>query len=294
MHSIKSKKTQNYRFDFLAIGTSWSIETTQELSDSLKEIIASKIEAFDKTYSRFGDDSQVSRIAEKKGEYTFPKGDSILFDMYDTLFRVSNGKVSPLIGAALEDLGYDKTYSLRAKSRIRDTADYGLVQRTGTTITTREPLLFDFGAAGKGYLVDLISTILDESNVSDYVIDASGDIRHKGSEIERVGLENPYDSKKVVGVIELQNRALCGSAVNRRKWGNGLHHVLDATSGKPVEGIIATWVVADTALVADGLATALFFCRPNELAVHYNYEYMTIHESGAIEASSFFKEGLFI
>ena len=42
------------------------------------------------------------------------------------------------------------------------------------------------------------------------------------------------------------------SATNRRAWGNGLHHVIDATTGLPTRNVIATWAIAETALEADG------------------------------------------
>ena len=42
-------------------------------------------------------------------------------------------------------------------------------------------------------------------------------------------------------------------------------HVLDARTGTPTRGVVATWVVADTAAVADGAATALFFVEPDRL-----------------------------
>jgi FAD:protein FMN transferase len=74
----------------------------------------------------------------------------------------------------------------------------------------------------------------------------------------RVGLEHPLDPTRVVGVVELHGNALCASAVNRRAWSDGLHHVLDARTGASVDDVLATWVIADNAMLADGIATALF------------------------------------
>jgi thiamine biosynthesis lipoprotein len=60
----------------------------------------------------------------------------------------------------------------------------------------------------------------------------------------------------VIGVVDLVNRALCASAVNRRTWGEGLHHVIDGRTRKPTTEVVATWVIADDAATADGLARA--------------------------------------
>ena len=91
------------------------------------------------------------------------------------------------------------------------------------------------------------------------MVDASGDLRVRGAASERIALEHPADPTKAIGVVELRDGALCASASNRRAWGDGLHHVIDAVTGLPTAAVIATWALAPDALHADGLATALFF-----------------------------------
>ena len=90
------------------------------------------------------------------------------------------------------------------------------------------------------------------------VVDAGGDIAVRGAP-QRIGLEHPFDERRAIGVWEVADAALCASAVNRRAWGDGLHHVLDARTGAPVRTVAATWAVAPTAMRADAIATALFF-----------------------------------
>jgi thiamine biosynthesis lipoprotein len=101
-------------------------------------------------------------------------------------------------------------------------------------------------------------------------------------------------SQKAVGVAELRDAALCGSAINRRAWGEGLHHIVDAVTGRPVvDGVIATWVVADSALVADGLATAMFFVEPARLREAFTFEWVRLSSDGRLEASAGFRGELF-
>lgn len=64
------------------------------------------------------------------------------------------------------------------------------------------------------------------------------------------------------------------SAVNRRAWGNGLRHVLDARTGAPATDVVATGVVAGDAALADGLATALFFTGAHQLAEIFRFAYV--------------------
>jgi thiamine biosynthesis lipoprotein len=288
---------------FDAIGTRWCIDTDEPLSGEVRDRILDRIRRFDLTYSRFRPDSLVARVAAAPagGRFEFPEDSVALFDLYDRLVAATDGAVDPLVGRQLELLGYDPTYSLtpaaaavRARERARARPTWAAdIVRDGTTLITRRPLVIDVGAAGKGYLVDIISTILQQTGVAEFVVDAGGDLRHCGENGIRVGLEHPLDPRLVIGVANLQNRALCASAVNRRAWGNGLHHVLDARTGAPATEVVATWVVAGNAALADGLATALFFTGAQRLAETFRFAYVRMLADGRAELSPDFDGELF-
>ncbi|MFB4426325.1 FAD:protein FMN transferase [Streptomyces sp. QL37] len=279
------------------------IETEDPLSPGLRSSLLDRVERFDATYSRFRPDSLVSRIASapEGGRFEFPEDSRELFGLYDRLFEATDGAVDPLVGRELELLGYDASYSLtpapdevRAEERARGRAAWAAdVTRDGTAVVTRRPLVIDVGAAGKGYLVDILSEALLEAGHPRSVVDASGDLRHRGERATRVGLEHPFDARLVIGVAELRGRALCASGVSRRAWGDGLHHVLDARTGEPVSEVTATWVVADETALADGLATALFFTEPPRLLDSFDFTYVRMRSDGRAEASPDFLGELF-
>ena len=288
---------------FDAIGIRWEIETHEPLGASLERRMFERIEEFDATYSRFRPDSLVSRIADAPdgGRFDFPEDSVVLFDLYDRLHAATAGAVDPLVGRALELLGYDRTYSLtpasgpvRAAERTRGRPTWSEdVVRDGTSLLTRRPLVVDVGAAGKGYLVDIVSRLLREAGFAQFVVDGSGDIRHAGGGRVRIGLEHPFDPRLVVGVADLRECALCASAVNRRAWGEGLHHALDARTDVPARDVVATWVVADEAAVADGLATALFFAGAEDLAGAFRFSYVRMFADSRAEISPNFDGELF-
>jgi FAD:protein FMN transferase len=281
----------SYRFE--AIGTHFEIVSQAELSQALKQELHHTIETFDRYFSRFRDDSAVRQMATAPGVYVLPKGSQRLFELYETLGDITGGQFNPLVGASLEALGYDAKYSLRSKGNLASPPYDSTVRRQGLELELFKPAVLDIGAAGKGYLVDLLVDVLEGHGVHAYTIDASGDILHKGDMPEVIGLEDPLHPGKVIGSIALENRALCASATNRRAWGDGLHHIVDATTGVPVEAVIATWVLADDAMTADGLATALFFTEPDLLKARYNYEYMRIKADRSIDFSPAFNNALY-
>ena len=251
-----------------------------------------RCEVFDSTYSRFRDDSLVARMSTTPGTYPFPPDAPPLFDLYRRLYESTGGAVSPLVGAALENLGYDRGYSLRQSAPAQRVPAWDdAFAWDGTALTTLRPATVDVGAAGKGYLVDLVADVLREHGISEFTIDASGDILHVSPAPLRVGLEHPLDAKKAIGVATLQNRALASSATNRRAWGD-LHHVIDVTTGLPTRNVVATWAIAENAMLADGLATALFFAGA-ELAASFDFEFVRMFATGRVETSAGFEGELF-
>jgi thiamine biosynthesis lipoprotein len=282
---MQSSQTLSPSHTFDAIGVPWQIDTDRPLTAEAEAALHARIDEFDRVYSRFRDDSLVSTVARTPGTYLFPADAPPLFELYRRLYTATRGAMSPLVGHALEELGYDRTYSLQpSPTRTRVPEWHEALSWNGSELTTHSPALLDVGAAGKGYLVDLVATVLREHGVDAATVDASGDILHRSESELRVALEHPLDASKAIGVVSVQNQAICASAPNRRAWA-GLHHILDARTGLPTERVIATWAIAATALEADGLATALFFAEPAELAEEYNFQYVRMVSTGRVEHS---------
>lgn len=267
---------------FSAIGTRWRIETEHPIDPGLLRQVTALAESFDATYSRFRPDSLVSAMNRAAGRFTFPDHAAELFELYRRLYQATRGAVTPLVGSTLEHLGYDAAYSLARRNGPAPSIPSWPTEVTveGNVLTTGRPVLLDFGAAGKGFLVDLIAHLLSSSGISQFVVDASGDLMHRGLPAERVGLEDPREPARVIGVLEVADQALCASSTARRSWGEGLHHVIDPSTREPVRGVVASWVTSDSCAVADGLATALFLAEPDALARHFDFGYVRLHEDG--------------
>lgn len=281
-------------FAFDAIGTRWTIDTAASIEGVIGAAVRRRAEEFDATYSRFRPDSLVSVLSRRATSVRFPDDGAALFSFYDLLYRVTNGAVNPLVGGALEHLGYGPGYSLRrGTGTVTVPAWDQVVHVDGSVMTTTRPVVLDVGAAGKGYLVDLLGILLETAGVHEYLINGGGDLLHAGPSPCRVGLEDPVDDRRVVGVATLDNAALCGSAVNRRRWGQDLHHILDTSTGEPTTDITATWVAAGRAMIADGLSTALFFTDPAVLAREFTFSYVLMPATGGIQSSTDFDGELF-
>ncbi|MDW4571275.1 FAD:protein FMN transferase [Microbacterium sp. M3] len=277
----------SWRFD--AIGTGWEILTKRPLAPEVRDAVTARIDAFDRTWSRFRVDSAVSALARGGGSIPGPSDAVPMLDALAGISDATEGAVSPLVGASLAALGYDAAYSLRDRGPVAAPADWRkrLTWHDGA-LTLRGPAVIDVGALGKGRLVDLVLDVLARTERGDLVVDASGDLAVRGRP-QRIGLEHPFDPRRAIGVWEVTDAALCASAINRRSWpsatGTTLHHVLDARTGEPVRAIAATWAVAPDAMTADAAATALFFDGGPRLAHDWGVEWVRMTTDGRVEWS---------
>lgn len=293
LHSNKSKPKlkASQTITFEAIGTTWCIEIFNTLDDTepIRSKILTRIDAFDAVYSRFRNDSLVTRMSQTGGKYMLPDDAKALLDFYHVLYELTDGAVTPLIGNVLVEAGYDAEYSLTPKA-LHSPPSWGHALRYAyPELTIKVPVLLDVGAAGKGYLVDIVGTLLEEVNITDYAINAGGDIIYKTTlhtPLE-VALEHPDDPSLAIGVASILNQSICGSAGNRRTWAQ-FHHILDPRSLTSPQHIKALWVVANSGLVADGLATALFFVTPETLRSKFDFAYAIINADHTLTRSSNF------
>lgn len=284
------------KLEFEAIGTVWVIDfkskNTKAL-DSISKKINDLIGEFDKDYSRFRKDSLVFQMSQKTGKYKPPESGQIMMELYGKLYKLTEGKFTPLIGQALIETGYDDSYSFRPK-KVNEVKPWDFVMEfKDSSIEIIEPAILDFGGVGKGCLIDLISELFLAEGITEFCIDGGGDIYSRSDNFFRVGLEHPEDPKQVIGVAQIKNQSICASSGNRRKWGN-FHHILDPETLKSPDKILATWVIADQAIIADSLATCLFLVEPERLSSEFKFEYLVLYPDYTFKKSDGFSEELFL
>jgi thiamine biosynthesis lipoprotein len=295
--------SSQYIFD--AIGTHWVIDIedvlTKEKENTLFKKITDRITVFDKDYSRFRADSLVTAMSLEKGQYVLPDDAEKMMSMYKRMYDITGGLMTPLIGQALVDAGYDATYSLTQQRPLSEPRAWEMAMTyTYPYIDIHIPVLLDFGACGKGYLIDIVGGVLEENGVQSFCVDAGGDMVYKSAQKKSlvVGLEHPDmplqtdGSGTLIGTVSILNQSLCGSAGNRRTWGD-FHHIINPDTLKSPQHIRAVWVVADECMTADALTTALFFVSPEKLLSHFNFEYCIIHADYSIEKSAGFQAEIF-
>lgn len=129
----------------------------------------------------------------------------------------------------------------------------------------------DLNALAKGHVVDLVvDRAFAAFDLERLVVNAGGDLVHRGAEPLRVGVEDPhrpYDNAAPLAVLAVQDRAVATSG-RARRWftvdGVRRSRVLDPRTGQPVVHTASATVVAPDATTADAVATVASVLAPRE------------------------------
>ncbi|VVC01863.1 ApbE family protein [uncultured archaeon] len=226
----------------------------------------SELGRIEQAFSRFLPASELSCLNSHLGVWQDASAELVSLVSRAEEFRIlTDGHFDISLKSRLDALGYDKDYSFAPKqaasppSPVSTSPSFQLDKSSNRILLNKE---IEFGGLGKGYAADKVGEILQKSGVTHYYINAGGDINAKqveGCEPWTILLEHPDDAERAIGTLELDG-AIAGSAPNRRRWGEKgqLHHLLNAKTGMPAQGVKAIFVIAKTGIEADAYATAIF------------------------------------
>ncbi len=141
---------------------------------------------------------------------------------------------------------------------------------------------FDFGAIGKGFVVDRIAEKLEELGIERFVVNASGNMRIGKAPKESLGwpitIDVPSADAKAPGAELLRTRiSLCGIATSGDRWqrfpnapgeakGNYSSHIVDPATNTGISGRQSVTIIAESAADADAAATATCVRANRDLA----------------------------
>jgi len=130
---------------------------------------------------------------------------------------------------------------------------------------------FGLGGLAKGWAIDRATEAIAAAGCTGGLVDVGGDIRcfgrpgHEGKWI--VAVQNPFDREgnEFFGTLAIDDAAVCTSGNYERFIvidGKRYSHIIDPRTGRCVDLAPSVTVVAPTAAIADGWATALSVLGP--------------------------------
>lgn len=189
---------------------------------------------------------------------------------------LSDGAFDITIGPLVNRWGFGPTARQADQVPQQDEIDE-LLNRVGSrfieldvnnrTLRKDADVYIDLSGIAKGYAVDRIAQLFDSQDVASYFIEVGGELRIKGlkpgEQTWVPAIEKPVDTAPQVHNIFYANGesiAVAGSGDYRNYFDlDGVHysHEIDPVTGKPVtHNLASVYVIADTAALADALATA--------------------------------------
>ncbi len=120
----------------------------------------------------------------------------------------------------------------------------------------------------KGHIVDAMARTLEQCRVKNYLIEAGGDIRARGTKEHQrpwtVAVQDPGKSGCFPDVIELNTGAVATSGAYEASFDSAgkHHHIVHSDTGQSPQHDSSVSVLAPNAMAADALATTVFLLEP--------------------------------
>ena len=229
-------------------------------------------EQMDARFSRFRQDSELSAVNARAGRrQTVSQPFAELLEASLSAARSTNGLFDPTVLPALIAAGYDRDYDeLLATTPVVRTppasARWSDVLLEGRLLFLPEGAALDFGGIAKGWAADLAAHSI--GSLPWALIDAGGDLRIAGQPAEPVpiGVADPADPSIEILQLGVEAGALATSSVVGRRWGVGLHHLIDPRTSLPAcTGVVQATVWAPTCTEAEILAKRAILEGPTVL-----------------------------
>ncbi len=289
----------------LDMGTFVSMTLIHESRDKAEEAMGLAFEEIDRLtglLSRFNGGSPVG-ILNKEGvlrdapdEVRSVVGSSLDF------YRVSNGNfdisVAPVVDLFKERLG--KAHHLPPTDaeirKVLARVDATRIEMKGRTIRfNKSGMGITLDGIAKGYIVDRVADVLAAHRISNFLINAGGDIRtmgHKqGKRPWTIAIQDPLKKKHYPDIIHMNDGAVATSGnyevyFDQEKM---FHHIVSPKTGLSPHADSSVSVKAPTTMEADALSTTVFVMNPG-MGIRFinglpRYECLILTASGRIEKS---------
>jgi len=242
------------------------------------EAVTDEAQRLERLFSRFRPESDISRINRAAGV----RRESVSSETYEVLSRsvefsvISQGLFDITVGPLADLWDYRHATEPPAGDRIESIlplVGYGdleldaVRQAAGLKHPGRS---LDLGGIGKGFASDRFMEIFRQHGVTSAFSNLGGNVSTLGSKPDgapwQVGIRHPRRNG-LIGAVSVTGKSVVTSGDYERYFlgpaGRRFHHLLNPLTGHPAEsGLISATVVADSALLADALSTAVFVAGP--------------------------------
>jgi FAD:protein FMN transferase len=157
------------------------------------------------------------------------------------------------------------------RRRLINWHDVVVDRQHGTVKLRRAGMRLGLGGIAKGYAVDRAAAVLRGRGLTDFMVQAGGDLfvsGQKGSANWQVGVRDPRGGPRdVVARMPIKDQAFSTAGDYERSFilgGRRYHHIIDPTTGYPATASRGVTILAPDAFLADALDDAVFILGPKK------------------------------
>lgn len=265
---------------FRAMGTDCQVTVfaPAALTPRLLDLAVERVELLESCWSRFRPASELSRLNARAGTGPVPVSDDLL-ELVATMasaWAMTGGLCDPTVLASIRALGYDEDFATVLARAAVDAVDPDALRRApgmgavivdeaAGTVSLPDGVGLDPGAIGKGLAGDIIVDEFMEAGATGVLVSLGGDIVLAGSPgadaCWSISVADERRAGEELRTIEFEpgvdRAAIATSTTLKRRWGNGLHHLVDPRTGSVAAGgLVQATVVATFGWEAEAGATA--------------------------------------
>lgn len=246
----------------------------RETAQRVLDIVAAEAARIEAKYSRYRAGNVVHEINTAGGLPVVVDDETArLLDYADRLYELSDGKFDITSGVLRKAWTFDGSDRVPTRAAVRSLlakVGWRRAQWRAPELTLREGMQIDLGGIGKEYAVDRAAALAAPVWQS-CLFNFGGDLLALGPSLAgrpwRVGIEALANPAIAALEIDLERGALATSGDARRfllKHGKRYGHILDPTTGWPVEGAPRSVTVAAPTCTQAGMLATLALLRGSE------------------------------
>src|SRR5688572_330891 len=245
---------------------------------ALQAPIDAVLERINDAMSTYRPNSEISRFNKHASIEPFPVSKELALVVQKSIEigRATDGAFDITLDPLINLWGFDRS-GRRAQPPTADEikAARAHVGLDKLRVITDEPaalvksdphITINLGGIAAGYAVDVVSAMLDERGLHDYMVEITGEVRARGKNVRnepwRIGVKKPKDegdARSVVVKVPLAEQSLTTSGSYHNYFMSGgrrFTHILDPKTGAPVETeLVSVTVLYRDALTADAYDT---------------------------------------
>ncbi len=290
---------QEFEFQKKIMGTDLSVSIVtehQHTADQCFEATWKNLQAYEKQFSRFDPQSELSQLNQKRTLRVTSLFLEIL-QLGISLSKKTRGYFNPLF--QIERFGYTATFDkIKGTAQKSQQGTYNIciddieVDTENRTVTLIEDQKLDFGGFLKGHLAEIEARRIQDSHptIQGVIVNIGGDIHARG--VDAVNepfifeIANPVTLETIA--IPLLDRSIATSGTYKRTWisdGDTIHHILDQNGQhNPTTPIVSASVIHEHGAPSDAYTKILMALTIDEVekTVGEHVRGFTITQSGLV------------